>query len=129
MIYYIFDLMLNNLNYFTSATILININDYSKNKLLFILLVDALINKIPIIFFIIFLIKIINKLLTKVLTKSFVVDNIIYIINYVLFFFIIYIYLNNNINLKELGIFFYKNFFINYLFFLSFKSKSFILKL
>lgn len=121
MIYYLVDLLINNLNIYISALILIKINDNNKFDMFLILLIDIFFNKIPIIFLTLLCLKYLNKLVKKFLSKSFLVDNIIYIFNYVIFMMVIFVYQNNGVLIKDLFIFLAGNFLVNYLVFLLLK--------
>ena len=50
MIWYLFDLFVNNLNLFMCVTVLFYIGKYDKRDFVFLLFVDMFINGIPIIF-------------------------------------------------------------------------------
>ncbi len=128
MIYYLIDLLFNSLNLFKSCTILINIDKYSKDDFIYILLVDIFINKIPIIFITLVLIVFINKYLSKNLVSSFLVESIIFIIDYLVFITVIFIIFNYNFSINSLGISYVSNFIINYFCFLVFRNEKNIFK-
>lgn len=123
MIFYLLDFLINNLGLYTSSLILIRVDDFGKEDLIYIFLLDVFFNKIPIIFILLLIIKLINKRLRIFFTKSLLVDNIIYIFNYLIFMTVIFIYSNSFIFLN-LGLFYVNNFLINYLLFWFLKIKE-----
>lgn len=118
MIFYLLDLLINNLNIYISSLILINLDNYEKNDIFYLLLIDILINKIPIIFLSILILKLLNNYLRKVLTKSFFVNNIIYILNYLIFMTVIFVFRADYFIFSNLILFYLKSFAINYFLFL-----------
>lgn len=118
MIYYLLDFFINNLNLYTSSLVLIRLDKFDKYTMLHILLIDILINRIPIIFIILIILKFINKYLRNLLTKSFFVDNLIFIFNYLIFMSVIFIYRISDLVFLDLIWFYLNNFFINYFLFL-----------
>ena len=121
MIYYLLDLLINNLGLYTSSLILIKLDNLKKYDMFYILLIDIFINKIPIVFVILLFLRLFNIFLRKKLTKSFFVDNVIYIFNYLIFMLLIFIYKNDNFIFLNLINFYLNNFLINYIMFCFFK--------
>lgn len=118
MIFYLIDLIINNLNIFVCATILFNIGNCEKQDFLLILFIDVFVNRMPIVFISVFLLNLINKWIKKKFVNCLILDNLLFFGNYIFFFFIIYVYKNNGFNGSELLSFYISNFFINYVLFL-----------
>lgn len=122
MIYYFLDLLINNLNIYTSVLVLIRLDNYNKFEMFLILLIDIFFNKVPIIFIILLCLKYLNVLLKRVFSRSFLVDNIIYIFNYLMFMMLVFVYRNNGIVFLDLIWFLINNFLVNYFCFLFLKK-------
>lgn len=118
MIFYLIDLIINNLNIFVCATILFNIGNCEKQDFLYLLFIDIFINGIPIIFISVLILNVLNKFIRKKFVNSIVLDNLLFLFNYLIFFLVIYSYKNSDLNLNELLIFYVGNFLINYILFL-----------
>ena len=124
MIFYLLDFFINNTNYFLSTTILINLEKYSKNDLLFLLFLDIFINKIPFIFLSILVLRQINKLIDKILVQSIFRENLIFLLNYGIFMIFIFCFRINYFSLQNIGNYIISNFFPNYLLFWFLKEKN-----
>lgn len=118
MIFYLVDLIINNLNIFVCATILFNIGNYEKQDFLYLLFIDIFINGIPIIFISVLILNVLNKFIRKKFVNSIVLDNLLFLFNYLIFFLVICSYKNSDLNLNGLLSFYVGNFLINYILFL-----------
>lgn len=115
MIFYLFDFFINNLNLYTSSTILFKVGKYKFNDLLYLLFIDIFINRIPIIFVSILFLNLLNKLIRKKFVNSYVLDNLLFFINYILFFLVL-LFFNNSVILIMKSLF--NGLLINYFLFL-----------